>query len=75
MARALQLAAGEPLGTGPGLVRETDPLEPPVGLLRADAVQGAEGADLLQGGEAFEECRRLQLDTDAWKQLGVAGPG
>ena len=71
----LQLAAGQLLGAGAGLVGEADQLQPLVGPRRRDAVQGGEGADLLAGGEPLEERRGLQLDADPGQQPRVARPG
>jgi len=51
----LPLPPGELLGAAAGLVAESDPLEPGIGLVGRHAGERREGADLLASGEPFEK--------------------
>ena len=72
IAKPLRLSSGQVLRAGAGLLGQSDPFEPLLGPSAGHVVQRREGAQLLQGGQPFEERRRLQLDAHSFAAAGCS---
>jgi hypothetical protein len=73
--QALALAARQLVVAGVGPIGQTDHLQQLGGAGRRDAVERAEGLQLLVRAQLVEEGAGLQLHADPRQQPGVARPG